>query len=274
MQPATALQPAATGQTPQGVTQIQPTAPATPSQLPQPQAASPLPAIPQNPQAGPTAQGLNNVAQFYGIPLNATLASNQAQASGKQGTQQLNASQYQEGITEQNLKNQLSPSGYTITNSPSSPDGVSITNSLGQQVSIGTYVNLTGENPAEVLQNSTNPQAQKFVAAYTNLENLMQTMIGASSGNQQAKSQMADYYEANPGLQNMTPQQVTQAFMSQYGQYFGQPQQANAQAPKGVTPTLQSANNPVTTSPYYNQYLQQAFESNPYQTSLQNTGNL
>lgn len=267
------LTPAPTTQTPQGVTQVAPNQTPAPAPIPQAPANVGLPAPIQNPQAGATAQGLQNVANFYGIPEKAALASNSAQASGELGKQQLASTQFNAGLTESHLKDQLDPSKYTVNNNPKSPNGISITNSLGQQVDLATYVNLTGSNPAQVLAKSTDPGAQKFVAAYNNMENLMQTMIGASGGDQQAKTQMADYYEANPGLKNMTPAQVTNAFMSQYGQYFGQPQQ-QPQQPKGVSSTFTSANNPVTSSPYYNQYLQTAFQNNPYQQQLQGAGSI
>lgn len=266
MQPTTpgqTLQPAASQTSPQGVQAPAPVSAPSAPQLPASPNPGAAPAPLQNPSYNPTA-ALGTIADYYQIPRDTALnmANQQQQAAG--AGQRFEASKFQAGVQQQNLQDQLNPSKYTVNNDPSSEYGISITNSLGQKVDLGTYVNLTGQNPAQVLAKSTDPAAQEFVGAYNNLEDLMQTMIGASAGDQTAKAKLGDYYEANPGLQNMTPSQVTGLFMQRYGQFFGAPQQ---QAPQntGVSPTFQSANNPVTTSPYYNQNFQTEFQNNPYQ---------
>jgi|ERR1700743_2966547 len=248
--PAQPVAPAPTQTTPQGVASVAPNTTPTPSALPQPTAVGAPMAPPQNPTFDPT-QALNDIADYYKIPREAALTAGQTQAQGTQAGQQYARTEAQTGLQVQNLQNSLDPSKYTVTQDAKSPYGISITGPLGQQVNFADYINLTGQNPATVLANSTNPQAQQFVTAYNNLENFMQTTLQASGGSEQAKIALGDYYKANPGLENMTPQQVSNAFMSQYGEFFGQPQTNQPGSTQGVTPTFQSAQNPTNSSPYY-----------------------
>ena len=258
-----------------GVAAQAPTAPAVPTQLPQGQPVGAPMAPPQNPNTSANLQpALQDIANYYQIPQQASLAAGQTQAQGTQAGQQYGRTVAQNELQTTNLQNSLDPSKYTMNQNAKSQYGISITNSLGQQVSLQDYVNLTGSNPATVLANSTNPQAQQFVTAYNNLENFMQTTLQASGGSEQAKIQLADYYSANPGLENMTPQQVTNAFMSQYGEFFGQPQQSQPGSQQGVSSTFQSAQSPAASSPYYEMQLYpQTATANPIATSLLGNSN-
>ncbi len=268
VQPNQPLQPAATQQSPQGVTSVAPTPPATPSQLPTAQTPTP-PAAYQPSLANPTA-GLQNIADYYQIPRQTALnvANTQQQEAG--AGQRFAATKFQAGVSQQNLQDQLDPGKYKITQDPKSPNGIDITNSLGDKVDLGTYVNLTGDNPAKVLATSSDPAAQEFVQSYNNFQDLLQTTLAHSQNpnDQAAAVKLGDYYKANPGLENMTPDQVSKLFMERYGQYFGMPQ---AQSPQntGTTQNFGSQNSPMASSPYYQmQNYSQLAQPNPITASL------
>jgi len=257
MPPVMPGQPVAPAPTTVAPTGVQAVAPAPAPVAPQMPAPAGLqngtfapPAIPA--PSGPTPQ---SIANYYQIPEQARIAGANAQALGNEGQQEFEREKAQGQLTAEHLKDQLDPSKYTINNDPAQPQGVRITNSLGQQVDLGTYVNLTGANPASVVAKSTSPAAQKFVTAYNNLQDLMQTTLSASQGDEQAKIKLGEYYSANPGLEKMTASQVSNAFLQQYGSFFGMPNQASQYNQLGnapnVSPTLTSQNNPITSSPYY-----------------------
>lgn len=263
MQPIT---PAPTQTNAQGVAQLAPVAAPTPTQLPlaPPVGATPAPVATPNFN---TAGALQDIANYYNIPRQTAQITGAGQAQGNVAQQGYDRDVAQKQLQASNLQDQLDPSKYKITTNPND-GGITITNSLGQDVSLQSYVNLTGANPAQVLQNSNNPKDQQFVSAYNNLQNYIQTKIGAQNGSQQAQAELNDYYEANPGLKNLELGQVSNAFMQQYGSFFGQPtQNGNALSQEGISPTIQSAANPVTTSAYENPTFQTEFTANPYQQS-------
>lgn len=247
--PGQPIQPAPTQQSLQGVTSVAPIGAPTMPQNPTGPTPQPLPQPLQNPSYDPTAS-MKTIADYYQIPREQALNVAQTQAQGNIAGQQVAAQKYQTGVKIQNLQDQLNPSKYRVTQDPGSQYGVNIMDSLGNKVDLGTYVNLTGSNPAEVLSKSTDPGAQQFVQAYNNFEDLMQTTLAASSGDQEAKIKLGEYYSANPGLEKMKPQDVSNLFMQRYGQFFGMPPR---QAPntQGVTPAFTSQNNPIAQSPYY-----------------------
>lgn len=270
--PQAPVAPALQQLNPQGVSAPAPIAGATPTQLPTapPVAGTPAPVATPN---FDTAGTMNAIANYYNIPRQTAQTVGAGQALATQGTQQFEAQKAQNTIDIGKLQQQLDPSTYKITQSSNTKDntpgaGLTITNALGQQVSLAQYVNLTGADPATVLAQSNNPNDQAFVSAYTNLQNYIQTRIAAQNGSQLAQAQLADYYDANPGLQNLELGQVSSAFMNKYGAYFGQPSTQGAQLPQGVSPTIQSANNPATQSAYENQTLLSEFGANPYQNAL------
>lgn len=265
------IAPVATTASPQGVASVTPNAaPVLPVQPAAPQVlATPAPVATPNFN---TPAALGEIANYYQIPRNTAEITGAGQATGNIATQQYERGQAQKQLQVSNMQDQLDPSKYTITKNAQT-GGINIVNSLGQPVDLSTYVNLTGSNPADTLQKAgvTDEADQKFITAYNNLQSYIQTKIGAQNGDQTAQAQLADYYKANPGLQGLELGQVSTAFMQQYGSYFGQtsnPSQYNqlGDAPN-VSPTLTSANNPVTTSAYENPNFQTEFESNPYQTS-------
>jgi hypothetical protein len=241
--------PQPTTVSPQGVAAVAPNAPPRTSAIPAPPAIGAPMAPPQNPNYNPSA-AMADIADYYNIPRQAALSAGQTQAQGTQSQQQYERGEAQNQLKIQNAQNSLDSSKYTVTQNANSPYGIQIVGPLGNTVSFQDYINLTGSNPAQVLASSTNKQAQQFVTAYNNLENFMQTTLQASSGSQSAKIALGDYYSANPGLENMSPQQVTSAFMSQYGEFFGQPQTAQPGSTQGVTPTFQSKQSVVNQSPY------------------------
>jgi len=252
MNPTVAPQPITSS--PQGaasVTPIQaPTAPALPTSTPLAVSAPPT-----NPNLAPsTSAQMGNIAAYYQIPRDTARIAGAGQAMGAVAQSQFEAQKYQNELSIEHEKDQLDPTKYTITKNPVD-GGVIITNTLGQKVDLATYVNLTGANPADVLKTSTNPADQKFVAAYNNLQSFIQTRIAAQNGDLTAKAQLGDFYKANPGLQNLDLGKLSSAFMQQYGSYMGQPSNPSANqlgAAAGVNPTIASANNPATTSPYLN----------------------
>lgn len=265
-QPGSPVQPAPTTQSPAGVASVAPIPAPTMPNLPAAPALSNPPAPLQNPTYNPSAN-MATIADYYKIPRETAQNVAQTQATGAQAGQQYEAGKYERGVQISNLQDQLDPSKYKVTNNPQSQYGINITNSLGQQVDLGTYINLTGQNPADVLKSSEDPQAQKFVTAYNNFENLMKTKIAADHGDEQATIQLGDWYKANPGLQNMTLQQISNSFMGQYGQFFGQPQQGQ-QPQQGVNNTFSSANTVLGSSPYYQMSQYNLGQANPITTQL------
>jgi hypothetical protein len=127
---------------------------------------------------------------------------------------------------------------------------------VGDVVPLSTYVNLTGANPAEVLQEhgATDAADQKFIAAYNNLQAYSQAQIAAQGGDSQAEATVQQFQKANPGLANMELGQLSTAFMQQYGSYFGASQQGagGGNLAPGVNSTLTSENNPSALSAYEN----------------------
>jgi hypothetical protein len=250
---------------PQGVASVTPIAAPTPTIMP----AAPQVVATPAPVATPnfdTSGTLGKIADYYSIPRQTAAITGAGQAQGQVSQQQFEAQKFQNQVKIQNQQNSLDPTKYQFTKNP---DGsVDILNSVGDKVDIGTYAALTGADPATALQKAgaTDQASQKFMAAYNNLQNYIQTKIGADNGDVQAKAQLADYYGANPGLQNMELGQLQQSFMQQYGQYFGQPQgDQSALANKQIGSTIASENNPATVSPYQNTALLNAAASNPYQ---------
>lgn len=252
--PGQPIAPAANNTTPQGVAQPKPVAAPVPTQLPTAPAVAATPAPVQTPNFD-TQGTMNAIANYYQIPRQTAQIVNQGQSQGNVAGQQFEKQKAENTINIQNAQNQLNPSTYTITKDPKT-GSVNIINSLGDKVDLPTYVNLTGENPAQVLQKAgvTNPADQKFIAAYNNFQTYAQDMIAAQNGDQQAKIAVGEFQSANPGLKNMELGQLSSAFMAQYGNYFGQPTNASSTdmgGINGVNPTLTSQNNPVSSSPYY-----------------------
>lgn len=270
--PAQPVVPMANQVNPQGVSTPPVTTAPTPSALPTAPQITPLSTTPAPQQTNLLPSQLENIANYYSIPRQTAAMVNAAQAQGANAQQATKYSTAQAGYTADMAQKQLDPSAYTITNNPNPSNtpggGLTFTNSLGQQVSLATYVNLTGANPAEVLAKSNSPQDQQFVADYTNLQNYIQTKQAADNGSVQAQAELGDYYDANPGLQNVELGQLSSAFMQSYGQYFGQPQgNANALQQAIGSNNIQSVANPVTTSAYENPNYQTQFQSNPYQSN-------
>lgn len=262
---AQTVTPQPTTTSPQGVASVAPIQ--APSQPVLPQAPSPVatPAPVQAPDFH-TSQQLQNIASYYNIPRQTQAIAGAGQAEGNVAQTNFEAQKAQNEIKIQNQKDSLDPTKYTFVKNK---DGsVSILNSVGDSVNIGQYAALTGSNPAQALQNAgaTDENDQKFISAYNNLQSFVQTKIAAQNGDTQAVAQLADYYKNNPGLNGLQLGQLQGMFMKSYGGYFGQPQHGGGlENSATVTPTLTSANNPLTTSPYENMnYFGSQENSNPY----------
>lgn len=245
------VQPQSAIVSPQGVASQVPVQAPTPPVLPQAQAPVGTPPPVATPNFN-TSQQLQNIAAYYNIPRQTAAITGAGQAQGQVAGQQFEAQKAQNEIKIQNQQDSLDPSKYQFTKNA---DGsVTILNSVGDKVDIGTYAALTGANPAQALQSAgaTDQASEKFIAAYNNLQTYIQAKIAAQNGDETAQAQIKDFDSQNPGLGNMELGQLQSAFMQQYGQYFGQPQgDQNALAQSGVNPTITSANNPKSTSAYY-----------------------
>jgi len=245
------MPPAPTTINPQGVASVAPNAAPVPTQLPAAPQVAATPAPVQQPNFN-VSQTLGNIADYYNIPRQAAITTAAGQTQGNISQAQFEAQKAQNEIKIQNQQNSLDPSKYQFTKNA---DGsVSILNSVGDKVDIGTYSSLTGDNPATALQKAgaTDQASQKFIAAYNNLQTYIQDKIAAQNGDEQATIALGEYYKQNPGLENIQLGQLQSAFMQQYGQYFGQPQgNQDALSQAGANPTLTSANSPISSSPYY-----------------------
>lgn len=275
--PPQPVAPAPITTSPQGVAAVAPNAAPVPTALPAaPQAiATPAPVATPN---FDTAGAIAKIGDYYNIPRQTAAIAGAGQAQGAVAQSQFEAQKAQNEIKIQNQQNALDPTKYQF--SKNADGSVTILNSVGDKVDIGTYSALTGDNPATALQKAgaTDQASQKFMAAYNNLQGFIQDKIGAQNGDAQAQAALADYYKANPGLQNMELGQLQTAFMQQYGQYFGQPSEPSKYNQLGnapdVNPTLTSQNNPVSGSAYENPNYQTLFQANPYQQSNGGTASL
>jgi len=269
--PQAPVSPVPTTVSPQGATSVAPNATPIAPQLPQAQAPVGTPPPVATPNFN-TSQALQDIGNYYQIPRTAIQTTNAGQTAGNIASAQFEQQKAENAITIQNQQNSLDPSKYQFTKNA---DGsVDIINSVGDKVDIGTYASLTGANPATALQSAgaTDKASQDFILAYNNLQDYVQTRISAQNGDQQAQAKLADYFDQNPGLQNVDLGKLQTAFMQEYGQYFGQPQgNQNALSQAGINPTLSSANNPASTSAYENQNLLNQEAANPFQQSLAGT---
>lgn len=209
----------ATPVAPTGQTPVSPSgAPGVPA-LPQ---GTTSPAIGvQQPQAFDTQGLMSAIANYYQIPKQTALAS----AGVEQN--KFNATTAYEGQVQAQsefAKEQLDESKYKIENTP---NGVNILDPVsGQPVDIGTFVNRTGANPAEVLKASPNQRDQQFVSDYNNFQQYLNAAVNAKyDKNGKPLNEAANVANAfasdNPNLQGMTPQQAAQTFLKEYGNYFG-----------------------------------------------------
>lgn len=246
------IQPQAINVSPQGAAAPLAVQSPTPPVLPQGQAPVATPAPASTPNFNTSGQ-LANIAAYYQIPRTTAAVAGAGQAMGKVAESNFEAQKAQNDIKIQNQQDSLDPTKYQFSKNP---DGsVTILNSVGDKVDIGTYAALTGDNPAEALQKAgaTDKASQQFIAAYDNLQSYIQAKIGAQNGDSQDQATIQQYNAANPGLANMELGQLQSAFMQQYGQYFGQPEgNQNALKEAGVNSTLANENNPAATSAYEN----------------------
>lgn len=194
-------------------------APVAPSGAP---ALPPLPqgtAAPSISQQAPTnfdtGAMTKAIADYYQIPRDTALATAATKANEYNATTAYN-NQLQLQSKEASMR--LSKDAYKVIQTK---DGVQILDPVsGQPVDIGTYVNRTGANPAEVLSKSTNPQDQQFVQDYNNFEQFMNAAIQKGQSKEAAQVYQS-FLDANPALANITPQQAAKMFLGQYGNYFG-----------------------------------------------------
>ena len=218
--PAQPVVPMANQVNPQGVSTPPVTTAPTPSALPTAPQITPLSTTPAPQQTNLLPSQLENIANYYSIPRQTAAMVNAAQAQGANAQQATKYSTAQAGYTADMAQKQLDPSSYNITQDSSSPLGIKIINPLGQEVSLSTYNNLTGQSdPVAILKE--------------------------------------DYEKApgNSGLKNVELGQLQTAFMNTYGQqlYGANPGGQTLQG-VGVNPNFGTLNNPKSTSPYYGGY--------------------
>jgi hypothetical protein len=256
--PAQPVVPMANQVNPQGVSTPPVTTAPTPSALPTAPQITPLSTTPAPQQTNLLPSQLENIANYYSIPRQTAAMVNAAQAQGANAQQATKYSTAQSGYTADMAQKQLDPSSYNITQDSSSPLGIKIINPLGQEVSLSTYNNLTGQSdPVAILKDSNNPQAQQLYEDYNNLQNYISLKMAAATGDEQAQAQVEDYEKApgNSGLKNVELGQLQTAFMNTYGQqlYGANPGGQTLQG-VGVNPNFGTLNNPKSTSPYYGGY--------------------
>jgi hypothetical protein len=272
--PPIQVTPQATTSTPQGVAAVGPIAAPSAAAQPAAPAVAPAPAAVGTPNFD-TAGTIAKIGDYYNIPRQTAAIAGAGQAMGQVAQQQFEAQKAQNLIKIQNQQNALDPTKYNFTKNP---DGsVTILNSVGDKVDIGTYAALTGDNPAQALQKAgaTDKASQQFITAYNNFQTYAQDQIAAQNGDEQAKIAVGEFQAANPGLKNMELGQLQSAFMQQYGQYFGQPQgNQNSLAQSGINSTLASQNSPMASSPYYELQAYPSLTSpNPITSNLLGSGN-
>lgn len=231
---------------------------------PLPQGTTPPALGVQQPQAFDTAGTMNAIANYYQIPKATALA----QAGVKQN--EFNATTAFQGQTELTSKEaqlRLDESAYKKI---PGPNGVQILDPVsGQPVDIGTYVNRTGANPADILKNSPNPRDQQFVQDYSNFQNFLNAAQNKNVSKEAALAYQS-FVDQNPGLEGLSPQQAANLFLGEYGNYFGLPQQGQSPTTPQFTPqytpnllnymlsrTTYSANPPSNIGPDYLNILNQ-----------------
>lgn len=194
-----------------------PTAPSAPA----PTAAAPAaPATPAVPQYN-TGAAMDAIRQYYQIPGATAGIVGQQQANAYNAQTGFENSQALKSLQLQHMKDKLDPNKYLIRQGD---DGsTNIIDPTGQKVDVGTYANLTGVSPAEVLKNSTNPDEKQFVSDYNSFQTYLQSLIDAKNGNNEAQNYVDDMQKKNPDLVKLPAEQIRQLFMQQYGNYFGKP---------------------------------------------------
>lgn len=196
-----------------------------------PQGATPSVSV-QQPAQFDTKGMTDALAKYYQIPSTTQGIVGQQQANAYNAQTGYENSVAQKQLQVQRDQERLDSSKYNIQNTK---DGVKILDPLGNQVSVGEYASLTGANPADALKGSTNPQDQQFVQDYNNYEQFLNAAMQKSTSKEAAQVYQG-FVTANPSLANMTPQQASSAFLSQYGSYFGQQQSGQTPASGQYTP--------------------------------------
>lgn len=201
----------------------------------------PAPAItPQNVSAPTpqydTAGALDAIRNYYKIPQETAAAVGQQKANAYNAQTAFENNRANMQFQATVLQDKLNPSKYQIHNDNT---GTHIIDPTGKEVDIGTYVNTTGENPAKVLANSTNPADQQFVQDYNNYETFMQAAL-TKNNNKESEAVYNDFVSANPGLDALTPSEARQAFLDKYSSYFGVPSK-NSSYTRGFTPAYDPA---------------------------------
>ena len=215
-----------------------PPAPVTPTGVPlaaapnvNPQPANPVQGVTQ-PQGFDTQGALAKIAQYYQIPGQTAAITGQQKANAFNAQTQFENAQNMRQLQAQRLQDQTDQSKYKVFNTK---DGVQVVGPQGQQVSIGQYVAMTGANPADALKSSTNPKDQQFVQDYTNFETFLNAAMNRGKSAEDAQV-YSTYVKANPSLATLNPQQATQMFLSQYGDYYGLGQTGQTPSANQYTP--------------------------------------
>lgn len=110
-------------------------------------------------------------------------------------------------------------------------NGAEIYDPDGKSVALGEFADRTGADPTKVLskyKSQLTDEDQAFIDASKNYQDLMTQLTNARQGgkvvDQKAEGKLQQYYAANPGLNNMSGEQVRQAYMNDYGHYYNKQQ--------------------------------------------------
>jgi hypothetical protein len=85
----------------------------------------------------------------------------------------------------------------------------------GREVSAHAYARATGKNVGEILADSENPIDIGFREDYRNLQDFMQAAMGGD------REKLDAYYEQNPALKELSPQEVLNRFRQSYPTVYG-----------------------------------------------------
>lgn len=85
----------------------------------------------------------------------------------------------------------------------------------GKEISASDYAAATGKTPQDVLKGSQNPVDIQYLQDYNNLQSLLQAVTTGD------KTTAQKFYDLNPGLQKLKPNEVIQKFQQAYPTVYG-----------------------------------------------------
>lgn len=182
---------------------------------------------PQAPLPGAPASPYPDLQKYYDLNFQLPLSN----AGMKVAVGQADATNQQ---NQYDIKNKASTDYKRL---PKADGGYTFVDPQGNEISAHDYARATGKDAASVLDGSENPIDIGFQQDYKNLQDFMNV---ATSGDKQA---LQDYYSQNPGLKNLSPQEVLTKFRQAYPTVYGGTKNGNQPVNSTLIPNLDAIRN-------------------------------